>query len=214
MTEPGRGPVVAELGRPETPQETAARKAKNSREYRERKTVSNLVYALVACVAVVVVIVLAVPRSNEPMHPDVDVASIAAQAQAGTDEPLAVPELPEGWSANAAELRRSQVDGITAWYTGYLTPSDEFIGLNQGLDANATWSSDLLARTLATGTVQIDGVDWTIYDNRDSTDDVGNARYGLMTESGSTTFVLIGTAPDAEFATMAAAIADTVKAQR
>lgn len=213
MAEPGQGPIVAELGRPETPAETAARKAKNSREYRERKTVSNLVYALVACVAVVVVIVLAVPRSDEPMHPDVDVATIAEQAQAVSGEPLAVPVLPEGWSANAAELRR-QNDGITAWYTGYLTPSGEFIGLYQGLDANATWSADLLARTLATGTVRVDGVDWTIYDNRDSSDDVGNARYGLTTEAGSTVFVLAGTATDAEFATLAAAIADTVTAQQ
>ncbi|MFF2372712.1 DUF4245 domain-containing protein [Agromyces sp. NPDC058110] len=213
MAEPGRGPIVAELGRPETPDETAARKAKNSREYRERKTVSNLVYALVACVALVIVIVLAVPRSNDPMHPDIDVAGIAAQAQAGSDEPLAVPALPDGWSANAAELRRS-TDGITAWYTGYLTPSGEYIGLYQGLDANATWAADLLAKTLATGTVQLDGVDWTIYDNRDSSDDVGNARYGLTTESGSTVFVLVGTATDAEFATMAAAIADTVQAQQ
>ncbi|GAA1947987.1 DUF4245 domain-containing protein [Agromyces allii] len=214
MAEPGQGPIVAELGRPETPQETAARKAKNSREYRERKTVSNLVYALVACVAVVVVIVLAVPRGDQPLHPDIDVPAIAAQAQAGSDGPLAVPDLPDGWSANAAELRRSQTDGITAWYTGYLTPSDEFIGLYQGLDANATWSAELLARTLATGTVQIDGVDWTIYDNRDSTDDLGNARYGLVTEAGSTVFVLVGTATDAEFATLAAAIADTVQAQQ
>jgi len=214
MAAPSEGRVVAELGRPETPEETAARKAKNSREYRDRKTTRNLVYALVACLAVVIVIVLAVPRSNEPMHPDVDVAAIAEQAQAVSDEPLAVPDLPAGWSANAAELRRSQTDGVTAWYIGNLTPSGEFIGLSQGLAANATWSADLLARTLATGTVQIDGVDWTIYDNRDSSDDIGNARYGLTTESGSTIFVLAGTATDAEFATMAAAIADTVKAQQ
>ncbi|KQM83019.1 DUF4245 domain-containing protein [Agromyces sp. Leaf222] len=214
MAEPAQGRVVAELGRPETPEETAARKAKNSREYRERKTTRNLVYALLASLAVVLVIVLAVPRSDEPMHADVDVAAIAEQAQAGSEEPLAVPDLPEGWSANAAELRRSQTDGITAWYTGYLTPSGEFIGLSQGLDANATWSADLLARTLATGTVQIDGVDWTVYDNRDSSDDLGNARYGLTTEAGSTVFVLVGTATDAEFATLASAIADTVQAQQ
>lgn len=214
MAEPGRRPIVAELGRPETPEETAARKAKNSREYRERKTVSNLVYALVACVAVVVVIVLAVPRSNDPMHPDVDVAAVAAQAQAGVEQPLAVPGLPEGWSANAAELRRSEADGVTAWYAGYLTPSGEYVGVYQGLDANPTWSAALLERTLATGTVPVDGVDWTIYDNRDSGDDVGNARYGLTTDAGGTTFVLIGTATDAEFATMAAALAPTVEAQR
>jgi hypothetical protein len=39
--------VVAELGRPETPEEEAARRAENSRLYRQRKTVNNLVYSLI-----------------------------------------------------------------------------------------------------------------------------------------------------------------------
>ena len=38
--------VVAELGRPETPDETAARKAASSAAYRSSKTVRNLVVAL------------------------------------------------------------------------------------------------------------------------------------------------------------------------
>ena len=37
--------VVAELGRPETPDETAARKAASSAAYRSSKTVRNLVVA-------------------------------------------------------------------------------------------------------------------------------------------------------------------------
>ncbi|GAA1503198.1 hypothetical protein BJ978_003131 [Agromyces terreus] len=207
-------PVVAELGRPETPEETAARKAKNSRHHRERQTARNLVYALIASLAVVLVIVLAVPRSNDAIERDVDVAAVAEQAQAVSDEPLAVLDLPDGWSANAAELRRSQTDGITAWYAGYLTPSDEYLGVYQGLDANPTWAAEQLARTLATGTVQIDGVDWTVYDNRDSGDEVGNARYGMTAESGSTIFVLVGTATDAEFATVARALTPTIVAQQ
>ncbi|MGI9823771.1 DUF4245 domain-containing protein [Agromyces sp. Marseille-Q5079] len=206
--------VVAELGRPETPEETAARKATNSRNHRERQTTRNLVYALIASLAVVLVIVLAVPRSNDAIDRDVDVAEVAEQAQVATGEMLAVPDLPEGWNANAAELRRSETDGVTAWYAGYVTPDNEYLGVYQGLDANPTWAAELLARTLATGTVQIAGVDWTVYDNRDSSDDVGNARYGLTTESGGTTFVLIGTATDAEFATMAAALTPAIEAQQ
>ncbi|GAA1836744.1 DUF4245 domain-containing protein [Agromyces salentinus] len=207
-------PVVAELGRPETPEETAARKARNSHNHRARQTTRNLVYALLASLVVVLVIVLAVPRSNEALERDVDVAAVAEQAQAGSDQPLAVPELPDGWSANAAELRRSETDGVTAWYTGYVTPENEYLGMHQGLDANPTWVAGLLARTLATGTVELDGVDWTVYDNRESPEDLGNARYGLTTEAGGTTFVLVGTATDAEFATMAAALTPTIQAQQ
>lgn len=205
--------VVAELGRPETPEETAARKAENSRTYRQRQTVKNLVLALGASLLVVLVLVLLVPRSDTPIERDVDVALVAAQAQASSDDPLAVPELPQDWRANAAELRRSDVDEVTAWYAGYLTPSDEYLGMYQGLDANPTWIAELLARTLATGTTTIGGVEWTVYDNRDSADDVGNARYGLTTEADGTTFVLLGTASPEEFETLAAELVPTIEAQ-
>ena len=127
---------------------------------------------------------------------------------------LAVPELPEGWRANAAELRTSTVDGVTAWYVGYLTPSDEYIGMYQGLEANPTWVAGLLERTLATGTTTIEGIEWTVYDNRDSGDDVGNARYGLTTEAGGSTFVLLGTATPEEFLTLATALLPTIDAQQ
>ncbi|MBT2498838.1 DUF4245 domain-containing protein [Agromyces sp. ISL-38] len=205
--------VVAELGRPETPEETAARLAENSRLHRQRQTLKNLVLALGASLIVMLVIVLIVPRSDTPIERDIDVATVAEQAQIASSDPLAVPELPEGWRANAAELRKSEADGVTAWYAGYLTPSNEYVGMYQGLEANPTWVSALLERTLATGTTTIDGVEWTVYDNRDSNDDVGNARYGLVTEAGGNTFVLIGTATTDEFETIAAALATTIEAQ-
>ncbi|MFD4422718.1 DUF4245 domain-containing protein [Agromyces sp. NPDC058484] len=206
--------VVAELGRPETPEETAARQAENSRLHRQRQTVKNLVLALGASLLVVLVIVLLVPRSDTAFERDVDVASVAEQAQVASDDPLAVPELPESWRANAAELRTSKVDGVTAWYAGYLTPGDEYVGMYQGIDANPTWVAGLLARTLATGTTAIEGVEWTVYDNRGSGDDVGNAQYGLTAEAGGSTFVLLGTAAPEEFEVLAAALAPFIDAQR
>jgi Protein of unknown function (DUF4245) len=206
--------VVAELGRPETPEETAARQAENSLKHRQRQTVTNLVLALGASLLVVLVLVLIVPRSDAPIERDIDVATVAEQAQVVSDDPLAVPDLPEGWRANAAELRTSNADDVTAWYAGYLTPSNEYAGMYQGLDANPTWAAGLLARTPATGTTTIDGVEWTVYDNRDSSADVGNARYGLMTEAGGSTFVLLGTATPDEFEDLAAALVPTIDAQR
>jgi hypothetical protein len=205
--------VVAELGRPETPEETAARKAENSRNHRQRQTLKNLVLALGASLLVMLVIVFIVPRSDAPIDRDVDVAAVAEQAQIASDDPLAVPRVPEGWRANAAELRTSKADGVTAWYAGYLTPSNEYIGMYQGLEANPTWVSGLLERTLATGTTTIDGVEWTVYDNRGAGDDVGNAEYGLTTEAGDSTFVLIGTATQAEFEALASALVPTIEAQ-
>lgn len=206
--------IVAELGRPETPEETAARQAQNSRLHRQRQTTLNLVLALGASLLVVLVIVLLVPRADTAIERDIDVASVAEQAQVANDDPLAVPELPEGWRSNAAELRSSSADGVSAWYVGYLTPGDEYIGMYQGLDANPTWVAGLLARTPASSTTTIDGVEWTVYDNRESDDDVGNARYGLTTEAGGSTFVLLGTATPEDFATLASALVPTIDAQQ
>ena len=60
-------PIIAELGRPETPDETAARKAASSKAYRSSQTVRNLVAALAVTLAVVAVIIFAVPR-GEPVE--------------------------------------------------------------------------------------------------------------------------------------------------
>jgi hypothetical protein len=212
---PRREPrVVAELGRPETPEETAVRKADDAVKRRQRQTVRNLVASLLASLAVVAVIVLIVPRSDTPIERDVDVRAVAAQAQAGIEQELAVPELPDGWRSNDASLRQGEADGVRAWYAGYLTPSNEYAGMYQGLGANPTWTAELLANTIATGVVMIDGVEWTVYDNRDSDADVGNARYGLVTEAGESTFVLLGTAAPEEFETLARAIVPAIDAQR
>jgi hypothetical protein len=205
--------VVAELGRPETPDETAARKAENSRLYRVRKTPNNLVLSLLVCVAVVIVIVLAVPRGDTQLTNTVDYRALASSAQAGVPETLGSPELPSGWRANTAEYRTGAADKIDSWFIGFLTPGDEFIGMSQAFGANDTWIAKQLHNTIASGSVSIDGVEWTIYDNRQSSDDVGNARYALVTTAGDNTWVLAGTAEPAEFETLATALAPTITAE-
>lgn len=207
---PRRPPrIVAELGRPETPEETAARKAENSRNYRKRKTINNLVYSLLVCVALVVVIALAVPRADTSLLSDVDYRAVAAEAQASSEYPLADPVLPGSWSSNRAETDKS--GGVSSWNIGLLTPSDQFIGITQGFEANETWLSQQLRNSAASSTVTVDGVEWTVYDNRDR-NDVGNVEYALTTEAGASTFVVFGTATDEEFRTVASALADQVQA--
>ncbi|HQX36756.1 MAG TPA: DUF4245 domain-containing protein, partial [Microbacteriaceae bacterium] len=70
--------VVAELGRPETSQETADRKAESSRLYRVRKTPSNLVWALLVSLGVVLVMVMITPRGDGAPREDIDIAAAAA----------------------------------------------------------------------------------------------------------------------------------------
>jgi hypothetical protein len=201
--------IVAELGRPETPQETADRKAENSRNYRKRKTVNNLVYSLLVCVGLVLVIALAVPRADNSLVPEVDYSAVATQAQSSTEHILVNPELPGSWSSNRAETDKA--GGVSSWNIGLITPAKEFIGITQGFNANETWLSQQLRQSAASSTLAVDGVEWTVYDNR-GRDDVGNMEYALTTESGASTFILFGTAGGEEFLTVASAVAEKVLA--
>ncbi|WP_166409050.1 DUF4245 domain-containing protein [Labedella phragmitis] len=202
-----QGRVVAELGRPETPEETAARKAENSRNHRARQTVNNLVFSLLATVGVVILIVLVVPRSDEPLDRAVDWMGVAAEAQQSRPETLVSPDLPDTWSSNYAEIRSTGTGGVTSWNVGFVTPSEEFVGVIQGFDADPTWLAAQLNRSIASSVTTIGGLEWTVYDNRESTDDVGNVHYAMSTEVGSSTIAVFGTGTVDEITTVVEAIA-------
>ena len=197
-------PVVAELGRPETPDEIAERKAEARTRRRANQTAFNLVLALVASLAVVAFIVLVVVRPQSVEREPVDYQAAARDAQAQFDEPLAAPALPAGWSANRAGPR--EADDLPTWQVGFLTPSDEYIGLVQALDADDRWVGDQTFEAEATDRFELDGVGWTEYDRRD-VNDPGNAAYILVATIERSTVVLAGTATDDEFRTLASAIA-------
>lgn len=197
-------PVVAELGRPETPQETAARKAETTRTHRASQTVINLVGAVIACLAVVFVLVLVVVRpAPEPPDP-IDYQTVASQAQVNAEVPLIAPEVPADWYANSARLET--VGGVQTWYIGLITGSEGFIALNQGIEANPTWQSNLLEGQQPTGESTIAGLDWELYDSRDLSD-AGNLAFAMTTSIDGSVIVLYGTASDEEFELVASSIA-------
>jgi hypothetical protein len=196
--------VVAELGRPETPEETAARKAENSRAHRANQTTRNLVLALLASLAIVLFVVLVVVRPSTNLVSPVNYRSVAAQAQQGVSETLAAPPLPHGWQSNDAELKSDSGKTVT-WYVGLITPKQQFVAIEQGIDTSDTWFGSLLGKAQPTGHVTIAGVDWTVYNQRNVAD-VGNYSYSLAGTVGSSHLVLHGSASDAEFRVLATAI--------
>lgn len=196
MSKQKQPPIVAELGRPETPEETFARKAESSRLYRKRKTINNLVYSLLVSLGLVVFIVAIVPRNETPVAFDVDFASEAQSAQGDFAVPLVVPEVPADWTANEAEIRTS-ADGVSEWYIGFLVgPKDaptEYVGVSQGIGVNPTWLLDATRERTPTGTVQVGGLDWIEYDATDlSPEDAGNHAYMLVLEQGDQAYLVYG----------------------
>jgi len=207
--------IVAELGRPETPEETFARKAENSRKHRANQTLFNLLIATAASLGIVLFLVLVVVRPANEAPRTADYATIAADAQIGSADPLLAPTVPDSWYSNAARL--GTTSAVQTWYIGFVTPASgslgaQFIALEQGIDANPTWLGIVTDGALATGTVTIDEVEWTVYDRRSSAD-TGNYAYSMSAEVAGSTVVLHGTAAESDFEVLAAAIAADSEAQ-
>ena len=207
MSDPDTGrPIVAELGRPETAEETWLRKDTARRTRKEHQTAFNLVLALIASLGIVLFLVAVVARPDSTVDRNVDYRQVADQA----DVPgvtLAAPALPKGYASNRADYTDKTADGVDVWTVGFLTPDKQYIGLQQGIRANPTWVANQLDQHRATGTRSIGGTKWTVYDRRDEGQNAGNQLYSLVGTFGTDTIVLAGTADDASFRAVAGAVA-------
>jgi hypothetical protein len=199
--------IVAELGRPETPEETAARKAESSRRYRSSKTFRNLLAALLATVGVVAVVVLGVPRGDIAAPPAIDVAAEAAAVEQTLNRPVLRPELP-GWRVNSVTLEGETVETWTVVYV----PSDGqgYLRVAQGFDADEAWPVELLGGSRPTGSVTIDGILWDEYRITDTVR-AGNVSYALYTEAGADGVLVYGSASEDAAGTAARALADGIR---
>jgi len=206
MSDPDTGrPIVAELGRPETAEETWARKDTARRARREHQTAFNLVLALIASLGIVLFLVAVVVRPDQAVDRSVDYRQVAQQADVSGAE-LLVPDLPSSYTSNNAEYQSGSARGVAVWTIGLLTPDKQYIGMHQGIDANDTWVADQLDQKQATGSRTIAGTKWTVYDRRDEGKGAGNNLYALVTTSGKDTVVLAGTADQKSFTTVATAV--------
>ena len=204
-------PIVAELGRAETPDEIAERRATARATRRANQTTVNLVLALLSSLAVVALVVLVVVRPTSIERDPVDYVAVAADAQEAVDVTLVAPELPSGWTANRAELISGTADGIDSWQIGFLTPGEQYIGFVQGIRVDQRWLSEQTANAEPGDTLTIGGQRWTIYDRRDL-QDPGNLAYIMTTVSGDSTIVLGGTASESEFGVLADAVGQQLEA--
>ncbi|QEW03637.1 DUF4245 family protein [Microbacterium lushaniae] len=199
--------VVAELGRPETPDETAARKAASSQAYRSSKTFRNLLVALGVILAVVAVVIFGVPRGEIPDPPPIDVTAEAAALSETLQRPVLDPDLPDDWRVNAASLEGGSVD---AW-TVVAVPSGTagFLRVSQGFDADESWPLELLAGTRPDGTVTIAGIVWEEYHVSDPSR-AGNVSYALGTEAGADRILVYGSSSPETAAALAEELAPQI----
>ena len=200
--------VVAELGRPETAEETADRKAEFSRAYRASQNSRNLAAALLATLVVVLIIVFAVPRGSLPEREPIDVSAIAEDVSAAEKRPVIAPAVPKAWIANSARI---EGDSVRAWTIVYVPDeASGFLRVAQGFDADPAWTTRVLKGADADGTVTIDGVVWDVYDIPDPSR-AGNVSFALSTQAGSDTVLVYGSTDEKTAKIAAAALADQVR---
>jgi hypothetical protein len=202
--------VVAELGRPETPGETAARKAESSRIYRSSQTFRNLIAAMIATLVVVAIVFFGVPR-GEPAAPDeIDVAEVSARVSSSYDRPVISPDVPADWRVNAAQL---EGDDVSAFTIVYVPDSTSFLRVAQAFDPDPSWTSRLLSGETPDGTETIDGIVWDRYEIEDASR-AGNISYALSTPAGTDQILIYGTSDADTTASVASALTDQITALR
>lgn len=194
-----KAPIVAELGRAETAEEKIARKQEESRLYRSRKTVNNLVFSLLVCLAIMFAFVLFVPRgTGDYLTRNVNVAELAQQSRAGAGQQLAAPVVPSTWLAKQAEIRYEKSSLSTYWYIGYNTENEEYLSVSQGFNQNSLpasqqWLVNRVESKKPTGQLELAGLKWTVYDHHTDSPDNSNVLYALVTELEQSTLVIGGT---------------------
>ena len=199
--------IVAELGRPETPDETASRKAESSRVYRASQNTRNLIAALLVTLAVVAVIIFGVPRGAPPEAAPIDVAAVAQSVATAEGRTVIVPDVPESWLVNRASI---EGDSTAAWTIVYVPDETSgFLRFAQGFDADAAWTTRVLSGASVDGTVTIDGVEWDRYDIPDPSR-AGNISAALSTQAGEDIVLIYGSTDDAELELTAASVADQI----
>lgn len=199
--------VVAELGRPETPDETASRKAESSRIYRSSQNTRNLVAALLVTLAVVAVIIFAVPRGAPPAADPIDVAAVAESIASAEGRTVLVPEVPEEWLVNRASI---EGDSTAAWTIVYVPDETSgFLRFAQGFDADPAWTTRVLSGAAVDGTVMIDGVEWDSYAIPDPSR-AGNVSAALSTQAGDDIVLVYGSTDDATLELAAASVSDQI----
>ena len=206
MAKPPR--IVAELGRPETPEETAARKAEFSANYRSSQTFRNLIAALLATLAIVAVIIFAVPRGEMPAPEPIDVAAVAERVAGGEGRIVLAPDVPAEWIVNGAAV---EGDSVRAWTIVYVPDdADGYLRVAQGFDADPAWATRVLQGADAGGTVTIDGVEWTTYEIPDP-ERAGNVSVALSTQAGDDTVLIYGSSEQKTAEIAASAVAEQVR---
>ena len=144
------------------------------------------------------------PTIDTSAVPTVDVHSALSGIANGVDVPVREPKLPARWRANSTDTisigTGDQARPVVR--VGWLTPSG-YLRLSQtqgaARDLIASETDDPKAEPAATGTIDVEGVNWTIYPARRN-------ESSWLASVGGVRLLISGNSKDADFRTLAQAV--------
>ena len=141
-------------------------------------------------------------------------AATALQADANAlSFPIRLPKLPGGWQANSgtrAGIEGGRTDPKTGQparavtsRVGYLAPSGMYVSLTQSNADETALVGSIYHGMHPTGTEDVDGVKWVVYEGGDGTEPVWTTR--LDGAAGTEQLAITGAGGGEDFHTLAAA---------
>lgn len=168
---------------------------------RARQTLINLLLALGVSLAVLLTFMMVVPRDDSNRIQAVDYVAIAADVResVGVDV-LAPAAIPTGWWSNSARWRDTTADGVNYWHVGFVGPNNQYVGIDQALEANPTWLAQKVVDYEQVSSTSPTG-DSTLVEFRGATDRKKAEKLWIYTTDKNADAILIGgTASREEFA--------------
>ena len=141
-------------------------------------------------------------------------AAFALQADANAlGFPIRLPKLPEGWQSNSGSrtgIEAGRTDPATgtkqqavASRVGYIAPSKMYVSITQSNADETALVKSIQDSVYPTGTEDIDGVNWIVYQGGEGTEPVWTTR--LNGPGGATQLAITGAGKPEEFRTLAVA---------
>ena len=171
---------------------------------------------VLACIVLAAVLGMCSFQAGGPGQGPVPQYDAPAALQADADAlkiPIRSPRLPDGWQSNSGS--RNGIDGgrtdpasgqparAVSSTVGYLARSGMYLSLTQSNADEDKLVASIDTDLYPTGTVDVDGVKWVVYEGTDNTEPVWTTR--LNGPSGQAQVAIKGSAGTDEYRTLAAA---------
>lgn len=168
-------------------------------------TAVDMLRSMVVIVVLVAVVYVAVPRPQGRITQPVDVGTTVAEASAG-GVALDAPQVPRAWKANLSTFEPDPKEGLPTLSLGWVLPSGTFVGVRATRGATPTWTGDATGGGSAgddAAPVTLGGRDW----QRLVAEEDDRRRSLVLGAGGAgTTYVVTGTAPQADLERVAAEV--------